>query len=193
MKEVEAFIKKSKVWNDEMNELRSIILTAKLEEHIKWRLPCYTSEENNVVIIQPFKKCLALMFFKGALLKDPKNILVKNGPNSNAPKRLEFTSVSEIKKLEPTIKKYLKEAIEIEKKGLKVEKDESSSKLIAPEELTAFFKSKPALKKAFEALTPGRQRAYLIHFSGAKQSSTRTSRIEKCIPLIMMGKGWNER
>ncbi len=188
--EVKTFIKNASPWQKEIEGLRDIILQTSLDEEFKWSKPCYIHEGNNVVIIQPFKNCLGLMFFKGALLKDPKGILKDNGPNSQSAKRLEFTSLEEISKSRSTIKAYIKEAIEIEKSGQKVELKKKPEPI--PDELAAMFKKKPALKKAFEALTPGRQRAYILHFSSAKQSTTRVSRIEKCIARIMEGKGMND-
>ena len=171
--------------------LRDILVTSKLDEEFKWNKPCYTHEASNVAIIQPFKSCLGLMFFKGTLLKDPKGILVDNGPNSQAGRRLEFASVQEISKLKSTIKAYIKEAIAIDQSGQKVEFKKNPEPI--PDELQEVFRLKPKFKKAFEALTPGRQRAYVLHFSGAKQSATRMSRIEKCMPLILEGKGLNDR
>ncbi len=188
--EVKTFIKNASPWQKEIEGLRDIILQTSLDEEFKWSKPCYIHEGNNVVIIQPFKNCLGLMFFKGALLKDPKGILKDNGPNSQSAKRLEFTNLDEISKSRSTIKAYIKEAIEIEKSGQKVELKKNPEPI--PDELAAMFKKKPALKKAFEALTPGRQRAYILHFSSAKQSTTRVSRIEKCIARIMEGKGIND-
>ncbi len=188
--EVKTFIKNASPWQKEIEGLRDIILQTSLDEDFKWSKPCYIHEGNNVVIIQPFKNCLGLMFFKGALLKDPKGILKDNGPNSQSAKRLEFTNLDEISKSRSTIKAYIKEAIEIEKSGQKVELKKKPEPI--PDELAAMFKKKPALKKAFEALTPGRQRAYILHFSSAKQSTTRVSRIEKCIARIMEGKGIND-
>lgn len=189
--DVDKFLKKSKQWQEEMTTLRSIILKTKLEENLKWNLPCYGYEGSNVIIIQPFKACLGLMFFKGALLKDSKAVLVSNGPNSQAARRFEFGSVQDIVRLEPTIKAYIKEAIAIEKSGGKVEFKKSPQAM--PEELKKMLAKNAQLKKAFAALTPGRQRAYLLHFSSAKQSSTRQSRIEKCIPRILEGKGMTDR
>lgn len=189
--DVDKFLKSSKKWQEEMAVLRSVVLKTKLEENLKWRLPCYSFEDGNVVIIQPFKSCLALMFFKGALLKDPKGLLVANGPNSQSARRFEFKTVQEIEKLSATIKSYIKEAIALEESGQKVEIKKKPEAL--PEELKKNFAKMPKLKKAFEALTPGRQRAYLLHFGGAKQSATRQSRIEKCIPRILEGKGINDR
>lgn len=188
--DVDKFLKSSKTWQAEMEKLRSIILKSKLDESLKWRLPCYSYKGGNVVIIQPFKSYLGLMFFKGALLKDPKGILVDNGPNSNSARRLEFSSVQEITKLSSTIKAYIQEAIAIEASGKKVEVKKKPQ--VLPDELKKAFLKMPKLKKAFEALTPGRQRAYLLHFSGAKQSATRQSRIEKYVPRILEGKGLND-
>lgn len=188
---VDKFLKKSKQWQEEMAELRAVLLKTKLEESFKWNLPCYIYQESNVVIIQPFKAFLGLMFFKGSLLKDTKKVLASNGPNSQAGRRFEFRSVQEIQKMKSTIKAYIKEAIEIEKSGQKVEFKKNPQQV--PEELKKAFTKNARLKKAFDSLTPGRQRAYLLHFSGAKQSSTRQARIEKCIPHILKGKGMNDR
>lgn len=190
-KSVDTYLKKMKRWKDETKKLRTILLKTKLEEDFKWRLPCYAVQGHNVAIIQPFKSCLALMFFKGSLLKDRKKILVPNGPNSRSGMRFEFRSVEEVAKLAATIKAYVNEAIMIEQLGKKV----SPSKPLqtVPTELKKIFKKNTAFKKAFRALTPGRQRAYLLHFSGAKQSSTRQARIEKCMPRILDGKGLMDR
>lgn len=188
---VDSFLKSAKQWPDEIAKLRSILLETKLEEEFKWRLPCYTYKGRNIVIIQPFKACLGLMFFKGALLKDTKNILVENGPNSQSSRRLELKSVQEITKLASTIKAYINEAIKAEESGQKVEFKKRPTPM--PTELKKIFVKNPKLKEAFNSLTPGRQRAYLLHFSSAKQSLTRQSRIEKCIPDILKGKGLNDR
>jgi uncharacterized protein YdeI (YjbR/CyaY-like superfamily) len=188
---VDKFLKTSKKWSSEIAKLRDVLLKTKLEEEFKWRLPCYSYNGSNVVIIQPFKECLGLMFFKGSLLKDAKAILVNNGPNSQAGRRFEFHSEKEIAKLSSTIKAYIQEAIVLEESGQKVEFKKKPEQI--PEELNTVFMKKPKFKKAFEALTPGRQRAYLLHFSAAKQSATRLSRIEKCIPDILAGKGMNDR
>lgn len=189
--EVDSFIRKAKQWQDEMETLRAIVLNAKLDEDFKWSKPCYTHEARNIAIIQPFKGCLGFMFFKGELLKDPKGVLKDNGPNSQSARRMEFTSSAEITRLKATIRAYIKEAIAIEESGQKVATKKNPEPV--PDELKEFFKKKPALKKAFEALTPGRQRAYILHFSSAKQSETRRSRIEKCMALILEGKGLNDR
>ncbi len=189
--EVEAYVKKAKQWREEIVELRGLLIKSELEEDFKWSKPCYTFEGSNITIIQPFKTALCLMFFKGTLLQDPKSVLQDVGPNSRSARRLAFTSLDEIKKAQATIKSYIKEAIAIEKSGQKVEASEEAEPL--PEELKKLFKAKPAFKKAFEGLTPGRQRAYLLHFSSPKQSATRQTRIEKCMPRIMEGLGLNDR
>jgi uncharacterized protein YdeI (YjbR/CyaY-like superfamily) len=190
LSEIDTFIKKAKQWQEEMETLRAIVLSSPLDEDLKWSKPCYTHDGRNIAIIQPFKNCLGFMFFKGALLKDPKGILKDNGPNSQSARRLEFTSAAEITKLKGTIKAYIKEAIAVEDSGQKVAIKKNPEPI--PDELKEFFKKKPALKKAFEALTPGRQRAYILHFSSAKQPATRRARIEKCSALILAGKGLND-
>lgn len=190
-KEVEKYINKLDQWQQEITQLRKIISSAKLEEELKWGKPCYSYEGNNIAIIQPFKNFLALMFFKGTLLKDPKKLLVDNGPNSQAARRLEFHSVDEIAKSAPILKAYLKEAIELERSVKKVEFKKKPEPM--PEELLNAFSKNAKFKKAFMELTHGRQRAYILHFSGAKQSETRQGRIEKCIPQILKGKGMNDR
>jgi uncharacterized protein YdeI (YjbR/CyaY-like superfamily) len=188
---VDEYLKRSKLWRDEMLLLRTIVLEAKLDEDLKWGKPCYSAGGSNIAIFQPFKGCLAMMFFKGVLLKDAKGLLVSNGPNSHAGRRFEFTSTSEITKQRPAIKAYIKEAIEIETSGQKIKTKKRPEPV--PDELEDVFEKKPRFKAAFEALTPGRQRAYILYFSGAKQSATRSSRIAKCIPDILDGRGLNER
>lgn len=189
--EVDEYVKCAKQWQGEIESLRAILLGAKVEEHFKWKKPCYTFLESNIAIIQPFKTCLGLMFFKGALLEDPYGLLRDNGPHSQAARRLEFQSVAEITKAKSIIKAYIKEAMEIETSGRKVEFKVSPEPL--PAELVDIFRKKPAVKKAFYALTPGRQRGYILHFTDAKQAATRTARIEKCLPRILDGKGLNDR
>lgn len=184
---VDKFIKDSKKWQAEIIKLRSFLLKTKLQEDYKWSLPCYSFEGANVVIVQPFKACLGLMFFKGSLLKDTKQKLVNNGPNSQAGKRFEFTSVEQITKLESVIKAYIKEAISLEQSGKKVEFKKVPQAM--PEELSEILSKNAKLKKAFTSLTPGRQRAYILFFSSAKQSATRISRIQKCKTRILDGKG----
>lgn len=178
-------------WLDEVELLRAIVLETKLSESTKWGKPCFSLDDRNVAIIQPFKAYVALMFFKGMLLKDPKKLLVDNGPNSQSARRLEFRSVEEVAKRRATIKAYIKEAVAVEKAGLKPKTTKKPQAI--PAELKAAFAKKPKVKAAFDALTPGRQRSYLLHFAGAKQATTRVARIAKCIPAILAGKGFNER
>ena len=180
---VDAFLKEAGQWRDEMAALRKILLGCGLTEELKWNKPCYAFGESNVLVIQGFKAYCALLFFKGVLLKDPKGILVKTGPNTRVGRQIRFTSVREIEKLKPVLKTYIRQAIELEKAGLKVElKDDEG--ITIPEEFQKRLRENAALKTAFESLTPGRQRGYIFHFSQPKQSKTRESRIEKCIPLI---------
>lgn len=188
---VDIFIKNSKRWKQEIEALRNILLKTKLEEEFKWSKPCYSFEGSNIAIIQPFKSCLGFMFFKGSLLKDPKKLLVDNGPNSQAARRLEFESLSEINKQAPILRAYIKEAISIAISGDKVKFKKKPEPM--PKEMKDYFKKKPKVKKAFEALTPGRQRGYILHVSSAKQSATRQSRIEKCTDKILSGKGISDR
>jgi uncharacterized protein YdeI (YjbR/CyaY-like superfamily) len=177
-------------WKNELQALRSILVKTELQEESKWGSPCYTFQGSNVIMLQSFKAYCALMFFKGALLKDDKGLLIKAGEDSNSARQLRFTESSQVKKILPVLKSYIKEAIQIEKAGLQVEKTKVVIDVIP--ELKEAFKQKPSLKKAFEALTPGRQRGYHIFFSQAKQSTTRTSRIEKYIPKIISGKGMQD-
>ena len=189
--QVDAFLAKAKRWREEMARLREILLGFPLTEELKWYQPCYTLEGKNVAIVSAFKDCCLLMFFKGALLKDPEGILVPPGENSQSARQVRFTEVRQISELEPTLKAYLREAIEAEKAGLKV-KLKKTSEFPVPAELKKKWAESPALKAAFKALTPGRQRAYLLYFSAAKQSQTRESRIAKCAPRILKGKGLND-
>jgi len=187
---VSAYIGKVKNWQVEMKALRAILIEFPLTEELKWGKPCYAFENSNIIIIQGFKEYCGLLFFKGALLKDAKGLLVKPGENTQGGRLLKFTSVQEINKLTTTIKSYIKEAIEIEKKGLKIEP--INTELVLPEELLAQFKKSASFKKAFNALTPGRQRAYNMFFTAAKQAATRETRIEKYKGPIMSGKGIND-
>jgi uncharacterized protein YdeI (YjbR/CyaY-like superfamily) len=187
---VDAFIERAKTWQGEMAKLRAILLGCGLHEDIKWGKPCFTFEEKNVAILQPFKEHCALMFFKGALLEDTHGLLRSQGENTQSALRLEFTSESQIKK--SVVAAYVKQAIAVEKSGLKVDFP-AKRELELPAELVKILNEDRKLSKAFHALTPGRQRAYVIHFTGAKQSETRTARIEKCIPKILEGKGMNDR
>jgi uncharacterized protein YdeI (YjbR/CyaY-like superfamily) len=188
---VDAYLRKAKQWQDEMQELRRIVLDCGLIEESKWGKPCYTFQDNNVILIAGFKDYCVISFIKGALLKDAKSILIKPGEDTQSARVIRFTGVPEILKLESVLKSYLKESIAVEKAGLKVEFKKITKRTI-PEELQVKFKQNPALKKAFTALTPGRQRAYLMHFSAPKQVKTRESRIEKCIPQILKGQGLND-
>ncbi len=189
--EVDVFISKSKKWQEEFAKLRTIVLDCQLNEELKWYQPCYTYKKSNVVIIGGFKEYCVLSFFKGALLKDPNGILVKPGENTQATRQIRFTDVREIVEMEHTLKAYIYEAIEVERAGLKVNFKKTSEFKI-PEEFQNKLNEIPALKTAFDALTPGRQRAYILHFSSPKQSKTRESRIEKCLQQILNGKGLND-
>ena len=187
---VDAFVGRAKAWQGEMQKVRSILLDCGLDEEIKWGKPCFSFEGKNVAIIQPFKEHCSLMFFKGALLQDTHGLLRSQGENTQSALRREFTSESQIKKA--TLVSYVKQAIAVERAGLSVD-FKAKRELELPEELTAMLKKDRKLAKAFAALTPGRQRSYVLHFNGAKQSATRTARIEKCVPKILAGQGFNER
>ena len=186
---VDGYLTKAKKWQEEFKTLRRILLDCQLTEELKWRKPCYTFQKSNVVIIQGFKEFCALLFCKGALLNDPKGILKKFG--WQAARRIPFTGVREIVKMELILKAYIHEAIEVEKAGLKVNFKQNPEPI--PEEFQNKLGESPALKTAFEALTPGRQRGYILYFSGAKQSKTRESRVEKCMRRILNGKGLNDQ
>ena len=187
---VDAYLSEAGKWREVMEELRTILLDCGLTEALKWGKPCYSFEENNIAIIQPFKESCALMFFKGVLLEDPNDVLEKPGENSRIARRISFTNVQEIIEMEPTIESYIKEAIEAEKVGLEVDIEEKKKPI--PEEFQAKMDENPDLKSACEELTPGRQRGYILYFSDAKQSKTRRRRIEKYIPKILDGKGLRE-
>ncbi len=189
---VDVYLSKIERWQDEARELRRIILECRLTEELKWGQPCYTLQKGNVAIIQGFKDYCALMFFKGALLKDTQGILVKPGKHTQAGRQIRFTNVRDITESEATLKAYIHEAIDVEKAGLKV-KLKNTSEFLVPEEFQVKLDKNPPLKTAFEALTPGRQRAYILYFSTAKQSKTRASRVEKSIPRILAGKGLNDQ
>ncbi|WP_420575319.1 YdeI/OmpD-associated family protein [Ekhidna sp.] len=189
---VDWFFEKDTKWKEEYAHLRQIVLGCDLTEELKWGHPCYTFKGDNIVLIHGFKDYCALLFHKGALLKDIEKILVQQTENVQSARQIRFTNIKEIGRFQSTIKAYIYEAIEVEKAGLKVAKKKTKD-FPMPDELNAIFEKDPEFKAAFEALTPGRQRGYLLHFSDAKQSSTRTSRIEKAKPRIYEGKGWNER
>jgi uncharacterized protein YdeI (YjbR/CyaY-like superfamily) len=182
------YLRTAKKWQEEMKKLRRILLDCGLTEELKWGKPCYTFQQSNIVIIQGFKEFCALLFCKGALLNDRNGILKKFG--WQAARRLPFTNVREIVEMESVLKAYIHEAMEAEKAGLKVNFKKNPESI--PKEFQNRLDEIPALKTAFQALTPGRQRGYILYFSGAKQSKTRESRVEKCIRQILKGKGLND-
>lgn len=192
MEKVEKYIEKIKNWKEETKLLREICLECGLTEDFKWMHPCYTFQENNIVLIHGFKEYCALLFHKGVLLKDNNGILIQQTENVQSARQIRFTNVQEIIDLKSIIKTYLFEAVEVEKAGLEV-KLKKTSEYEMPEELKQAFENNPELKTAFYNLTPGRQRGYLLHFSEAKQSKTRTSRIENAETKMFEGKGHNER
>lgn len=189
--EVDAYLAKAKRWRDEQGELREILFGCGLTEELKWSKPCYTFDGHNVAIIQGFKDFCAVLFPNGALLKDPKGFLEKPGENTHSARRMPFRSLAEIAKRRTALKSFVKEAVKAEKAGREVEPRKEREPI--PEELQRKMKSDPELKKAFEALTPGRQRGYILHISAAKQSTTRENRIEKWRPHILSGKGMHDR
>jgi len=188
---VDFYFSKTGKWQEELEQLRTIALDCQLSEELKWGTPCYIYQNSNIVLIHDFKEYCAFLFFKGALLKDTEGILIQQSENVQAARQIRFTNVQEIIALKSTLKTYIYEAIEIEKAGLKVELKKTSDFAVSQEfqkKLDEDFK----LKKAFEALTPGRQRAYLLYFSQPKQIKTREARVEKCIPQILNSKGLND-
>jgi uncharacterized protein YdeI (YjbR/CyaY-like superfamily) len=187
---VDAFLSKAKKWQKEFEKLRTIVLDCGLTEELKWGQPCYTFEKKNIVLIHGFREYCALLFFKGALLKDARGILIQQTENVQAARQIRFTNVREIVRMEPILKAYIHEAVEVERAGLKVKLKKTSDFKI-PEEFQNKLDKIPALKAAFAALTPGRQRAYLFYFSQPKQSKTRKSRVEKYMQQILNGKGLN--
>lgn len=188
---VDFYFSKNEKWQKETERLRTIALDCQLTEELKWGVPCYTFQKNNIVLIHDFKEYCALLFFKGALLKDAENILVQQTVNVQSARQIRFTNIQQITELEPVLKAYIYEAVEVEKAGLKFEFKKTEEFAVAEEFQTKLHEN-PDLKTAFEALTPGRQRAYMLHFSAPKQSKTRESRIEKAIPHILNGKGLND-
>jgi uncharacterized protein YdeI (YjbR/CyaY-like superfamily) len=189
---VDVYLSKAKKWQKELEKLRMILLDCQLTEELKWAKPCYTFQKSNIVIILPLKEHCALLFCKGALLNDANGILIKPGENTQAARQIRFTNVREIVEMEPILKAYIYEAIEVEKAGLKVNFKENTE-LIFPEEFKNKLDTNFALKTAFDALTPGRQRAYNLYFSAPKQSKTREARVEKCMQQILNGKGLNDQ
>lgn len=185
---VDFYFNKAGQWQEAFQQLRMIVLDCGLTEELKWGNPCYTLDGKNIVLIHGFKEYCALLLFKGSLMKDPKNILIQQTENVQVPRQIRFTSAAQIMKMEPTLKAYIKNAIEVEKSGVKAEL-KKTTEFEMVEEFEQHLKQDAKLKKAFAALTPGRQRAYLLHFSQAKQTKTREARIEKSIPQIMAGKG----
>ena len=190
IREVDDYLDDMTRWQDEARRLRRVLLGCGLTEALKWRKPCYTHEGDNIAIVQPMKNFLALMFFKGALLDDPKGLLQSQGENTRSALRLCFTSPSEVTKLRADIQGFVRKAIEVEAAGLKVAKPK---RLVLAAELQARLDGDPKLRAAFEALTPGRQRGYNLHISGAKQSKTRAARVEKQVARILAGKGLRDR
>lgn len=185
------YFSKSEKWQKEMRKLRTIALGCGLTEELKWGCPSYTLGKTNIVLIHEFKEYCAYLFFKGALMKDPKDILIQQTKNVQAARQIRFTGVQEITKLETTLKAYIKQAIAVEKAGLKVE-FKTAAQFEMPDEFRSRLDAMPVLRRAFEALTPGRQKGYLLHFSSAKQSKTREARVEKYIPLILDGMGLDD-
>lgn len=188
---VDVFLSEAEQWREEFEKLRRIVLDCGLTEELKWGKPCYSLQTGNIVLIHGFKEYCALLFMKDALLKDARGILVQQTENVQAARQIRFTHVREITGMEKTLKDYIREAIEVEKAGLKV-KLKKTADFTVPEEFQKKLDEIPALKAAFDALTPGRQRAYLFYFSGAKQSKTRGSRVEKWMPQILKGKGLDD-
>jgi uncharacterized protein YdeI (YjbR/CyaY-like superfamily) len=189
---VDVYLSKAQKWQEELEKLRMIILDCGLTEELKWGKPCYMFQKSNIVVIIPLKEYCALLFFKGALLNDANGILIKPGGNTQAGRQIRFSSVREIVEMETILKAYIHEAIEVEKAGLKVN-FKKTTEFIIPEEFQNKLDEIPALKTAFDALTPGRQRAYIFYFSAPKQSKTRESRVEKFMRQILNGKGLNDQ
>ena len=187
---IDVYLRQTEAWREETKLLRKIILDCGLTEELKWGKPCYSFQGSNVVIIQGFKESCALLFCQGALLKDPKGVLEKPGENTQAARRIRFTRAREIAAMKPTLQAYVQEAIAAEKAGLKVKYTKHPEPV--PAELQHKLDEFPALKTAFAALTPGRQRAYILHISAPKQSKTRAARVEKCLRRILQGKGLND-
>jgi uncharacterized protein YdeI (YjbR/CyaY-like superfamily) len=188
---VDFYFNKAEKWREELAKLRTIVLDCPLTEELKWGVPCYTFQKSNIVLIHVFKEYCALLFCKGALLKDANGILIQQTENVQAARQIRFTHVREIVKLETVLKAYIHEAIEVEKAGLEVNYKKTTEFTI-PEEFKNKLAEIPALKTAFGALTPGRQRGYILYFSAPKQSKTRASRVEKCMPQILNGKGLDD-
>jgi len=189
---VDFYFSKAQKWQEELETLRTIVLDCGLTEELKWGVPCYTFQNSNIVLIHEFKEYCAFLFFKGALLHDANGILIQQTENVQAARQIRFTNVREIVAMETILKAYIFEAIEVEKAGLKVN-FKKSTEFTMPEELINKLEEVPGLQDAFDALTPGRQRAYMLYFSAPKQSKTRAARIEKCTQQILDGKGLNDQ
>ncbi len=189
---VDKYFSEAKKWQEELEKLRMTVLDCGLTEVLKWGVPCYTFQKSNIVLIHAFKEYCALLFFKGGLLNDADGILIQQTKNVQAGRQVRFTNVREIVEMETILKAYIYEAIEVEKAGLKVN-FKKTTEFIIPEEFQNKLDEIPALKTAFNALTPGRQRAYILYFSAPKQSKTRESRVEKCMQHIFNGKGLNDQ
>ncbi|KQV85050.1 hypothetical protein ASD15_07940 [Massilia sp. Root351] len=185
---VDAYVEQATTWQAALRKLRAIILDCQLNEELKWGVPCYTFNDANIVLIHTFKEYCAILFFKGSLLKDEEGVLIQQTKNVQAGRQIRFTSASQVDEMQAVVKAYVQEAVAVEKAGLSVEFKETAD-FDMPEEFQARLDDSPQLQEAFEALTPGRQRAYLLHFAEAKQSKTRTARVEKCVPHILAGKG----
>ncbi|MES2163623.1 MAG: DUF1801 domain-containing protein [Pseudomonadota bacterium] len=188
---VDAYVSKPGQWQDAYKKLRAIALDCDLSEDFKWGHPCYTLNDQNIVLIHGFKEYCALLFFKGALMQDPKGILIQQTENVQAGRQIRFTSAEEIAKMASTLKSYIRDAIKVEQSGAQVE-FKKTAEFAMPEEFLNRLEESPELQEAFAALTPGRQRGYLLHFSSAKQAKTRESRVNKCIPHILKGKGLDD-
>jgi uncharacterized protein YdeI (YjbR/CyaY-like superfamily) len=188
---VDSFLRRTTQWHDEFVKLREIILDCGLNEDFKWGWPCYDLDGKNIILMHGFKEYCAVLFPKGSLLKDPKGVLIQQTKNVQAARQIRFTGVKDVVKLKKTLKEYVHEAIEVEKAGLKVP-FKKTEEYEMPAELTAKLQASARLKKAFAALTPGRQRGYIYYFSQAKLAKTREARVEKCVPKILEGKGWDD-
>jgi uncharacterized protein YdeI (YjbR/CyaY-like superfamily) len=188
---VDVYLSNAKKWRKELEKLRMIILDCQLTEELKWSKPCYTFQKSNIVIFLPLKECCALLFCKGALLNDLNGILIKPGEHTQAARQIRFTNLREIVEMETILKAYIHQAIEVEKAGLEVSY-KKTTEFVIPEELQKKLNETSALKAAFDALTPGRQRGYILYFSAPKQSKTRESRVEKCLQQILDGRGLND-
>src|SRR5690348_2912494 len=188
---VDSYVSSAEKWQTEIKKLRTIILDCGLTEEFKWGVPCYTSNKSNIVLIHVFKEYCALLFFKGALLKDAKSVLIQQTANVQAARQIRFTNVRQIIKMKPVLNAYIRESVEVEKAGLEVSYKKTSEFNI-PKEFQNKLDESTALRTAFDALTPGRQRGYLLYFAAAKQSKTREARIKQCMPRILRGTGLND-